>query len=95
MEFITDILTNPSIKRSVVGGITAAIIALNKKLGLQLELGDITALVTLAVAFIGQSAIKEVKLAGVEAAAKVDSVKAAVDVLNATPQTTTVNVESK
>ncbi len=77
-----DLLSNPSIKRAAVGGITAAIISLNHKLGLNLDLGDITALTTLAIAFLGQSALKEVKLAGVDAAAKVDTVRSAVDVIN-------------
>ena len=92
---MTDLLSNPSLKRAVVAGLTAAIIALNKKLGLDLNTESLGMLTGLAIAFIAQSAAKEVKLAGVEAAAKVDSVKAAVDVLNAQPSTTTVNVENK
>lgn len=85
MNFLAELLANTALKRAVVGGLTAAIIAGNKKLGLGLELGDIAALVTLAVAFIGQSAMKEVKMAGVEAAAKVDSAKSALDVINNPP----------
>lgn len=92
---MTELFANPSLKRAVVGALAAAIVALNKKLGLGLEVTDIIAITTLAVAFLTQSAMKEVKMAGVEAAAKVDSVKAAVDVLNATPSNTTVNVENK
>lgn len=95
MEFLAGLLSNPSLKRVVVGGLTAAIVALNKKLGLDLGPVDIVSLVTLAVAFLTQSAIKEVKLAGIDAAAKVDSVQAAVDVLNAAPSGTTVNVGTK
>ena len=92
---LSALLSNPSLKRAVVGAITAGAIMFNKKLGLQMELGDIAALVSLAIAFMGQSALKEVKLAGVEAAAKVDSVKSAVDIMNAVPANTQVNVETK
>lgn len=64
----------PGLKRLVVTAATAGLIALNKKLGLQLEVADITALTALAIAFIGQSALKEAKLKGAEAAAKVVTV---------------------
>lgn len=67
MDFISSLLGNPSLKRAAVGGITAGIIALNKKLGLELDTESIMALVGLAIAFIGQSAMKEVKLAGAKA----------------------------
>lgn len=80
---MTELLSNPSLKRAAVGAITAATIALNKKLGLGLELGDVAALVALAVAFLGQSAMKEVAVAKVDAAAKVTDAKSALDVLNA------------
>lgn len=76
-----ELLSNPSVKRAVVGGITAALIALNKKLGLQMDLGDIGALVTLAIAFIGQSAMKEVAAAKVEAAATIKTPSDAAKVL--------------
>lgn len=79
---MNELLSNPSLKRAAVGAITAALIALNKKLGLGMEVSDVIAITSLAVAFLAQSAAKEVKLAGVEAAAKVDSAKAAVDVIN-------------
>lgn len=82
MDFLSSLLSNASLKRAVVGAVTAALIAGNKKLGLGLEVSDVVALVTLAVAFIGQSAVKEVRLAGVEAAAKVADVPAAVAVIN-------------
>jgi hypothetical protein len=78
---MVELLTNPSLKRAAVGALAAALIALNRKLGLQLETADVAAIVALAVAFIGQSAAKEVKLAGLEAAKKVDSPEAARAVL--------------
>lgn len=74
MNFLDD---NPSLKRLVftLGG--AAIVALNKKLGLDLgdfEIGSITAIV---VAYLGQSALKEVQIAKVDAAAAVNTKSAA------------------
>ncbi len=95
MEFLSNLLDLNSLKRAGVGALTAAIIALNKKLGLQLDATDVISLTGLAVAYITQSAVKEVKLAGIDAAAKVDSVQAAVDVLSAAPSGTTVNVGTK
>ena len=77
-----DLLSNPSLKRFLVTLATAAVIALNKKLGLNLEVADVASLVALAVAFVGQSAMKEVKLAGQDAAAKVVDTNAAVAVIN-------------
>lgn len=82
MGFVAELLANPSLKRAVVGGITAALIAGNKKMGLGMELGDIAALVTLAVAFIGQSAMVSIKKAGMDAAAKVTTVEEAEAILN-------------
>jgi len=69
-----ELLANPSLKRFIVTIATAAVVALNKKLGLSLEVADVASIVALAVAFLGQSALKEVKLAGVDAAAKVATV---------------------
>ena len=68
MQILSNVLANGRLNRALVGGITAALIALNRKLGLGLELEDIAALVSLAVAYIGQSAMKEVKMAGVQLA---------------------------
>ncbi len=90
-----DLLANPSLKRAAVGALTAGVIVGNKRLGLGLETADIAALVALAIAFLTQSAIKEVKLAGQEAAERVDSAKAAAEVLSPSSPTTTVNVENK
>lgn len=79
---MTELLSNPSLKRAVVAGLTAALIALNKKLGLEMGTESLAMLTGLAIAFISQSAAKEVKMAGIEAAGKVADVKAAVDVIN-------------
>lgn len=92
---MTELLSNPSLKRAAVAGVTAILLAGNKKLGLDMDTEVLAMLTGLAIAFITQSAVKEVKIAGQEAAAKVDSVKAAVDVLNAKPSNTTVNVENR
>lgn len=59
---------NPTLKRLAVGVMTGAVVALNKKLGLDLETSDILALVGLAVSMITGSNWKEAKLAGAEAA---------------------------
>ena len=90
---MNDLLSNPSLKRAVVAGLTAALIALNKKLGLDMGTESLAMLTGLAIAFIGQSAAKEVKMAGIDAAAKVTDTKAAVDIINGpAPANTTVNV---
>lgn len=83
MSFLVDLLSNPSLKRAVVGGIAAAIIALNRKLGLGLETPDVASIVALAVAFLTQSALKEVHLAGIDAAGKVKTVDDAIKLFNA------------
>jgi len=89
---MTELLGNASLKRFVLALATLATIALNKKLGLQLDPVEVAALASFALGFVIQSATKEVKLAGQDAAAKVDTVKAAVEVMNAIPASTTVNV---
>lgn len=71
MSSIIDLLSNPSLKRLIVTICGAALVALNKRLGLDLSTVDIASITTLAIAFLTQSAIKEVKLAGVEAAARI------------------------
>lgn len=77
-----EILSNPSVKRAIVGAITALLVVLNEKLGLDLGMIDVTALVTLALGFITQSAVKEVKMAGVDAAAAIKSKEDAMVVIN-------------
>ncbi len=77
-----ELLANPSLKRAMVGALAAGLIALNKKFGLDLDMGDVGAIAAIAVAFMTQSAMKEVKLAGINAAAKVETVPQAVDAIN-------------
>ncbi len=84
MNFLAELLTNPSLKRYAVGTGTAALIALNKKLGLGMDSTEIIALVSLAIAFIGQSAAKEVIQSGQDAAAKVTTTSEAVTIINET-----------
>ena len=90
METITDILTNPTVRRVAVGGLAAAIVALNKKLGLGLETVDIAGLVSLALGYIIQSGlnskaqiIADAQAAGAEAAATIKTPEDAVAILNA------------
>jgi len=73
MNNLESIFGNASLKRAVVAAITALLIAGNKKLGLDMNTESLGMITGLAIAFITQSAMKEVKLAGVDAAAKVDS----------------------
>lgn len=82
METIAAFLASPAVKRLAVTLIGAATIALNNKLGLNLDSAEIASLAALILGFVIQSAAKEVKIAGQEAAAKVSDTKAAVDVLN-------------
>ncbi len=64
---------NPSLKRLVImlGGV--AVVAVNKKLGLDLGDLEIGSIATMVVAYLGQSAMKEVQLAKVDAAAAVST----------------------
>ncbi len=77
-----ELLSNPSLKRFLFTIAGAAVVAMNKKLGLGLDPVDIAGIVSMVVAFVGQSAWKEARLAGMDAAAKVTDVKAAVDIIN-------------
>lgn len=63
-----------------LGGV--AIIALNKKFGLNLDMSDVIALSGVIVAYVGGSNWKEAKLAGHEAAVKIATVPDAVNVIN-------------
>ena len=75
-----------SIKRFIAFLVGAAAITLNKKLGLELTTENQAALVTLIVAFIGQSMLKEKSLAQlkIESESAVTDTKSAIDVLNST-----------
>jgi hypothetical protein len=68
---MNEVLNNASLKRFILSLATLATIALNKKMGLQLDPVDIAALASFALGYVIQSATKEVKMAGVDAAAKV------------------------
>lgn len=64
---------NPSLKRLFFTLAGAAIVALNKKLGLDLDSMSIASISAMVVAYLGQSALKEVQLAKVDAAAAVST----------------------
>lgn len=88
-EQLKQLASNPTVRRLVVAGIAAAVVALNKKLGLNLDAEAIGGLVALAVAYLLQSAavdrariIADAKAAGDEAAAKVVTVEDAAKVLS-------------
>lgn len=87
METIQSLLANATLRRVAVGGITAAIVGLNKKLGLGLETSDTAELVGLAIAYILASNAKEAHIAGKEAAAKVTTLQDAVNSANSTGST--------
>ena len=82
MNAIVEMLSNPSLKRLLVTLGGAALVALNKKLGLDLSTVDIGSITALVVAFLTQSAAKEIKLAGIEAASKVTTPTQAASVLS-------------
>lgn len=52
---------NDTIRRAIAAAIAAGIIALNNKLGLNMGPAEISAIVGLALAYIGQSALKSIK----------------------------------
>jgi hypothetical protein len=90
METVTNILTNPTVRRVAVGGIAAALVALNKKLGLGLDGVDIAGLVSLALGYILQSGLNskaqilaDAQAAAAAASAEVKTPDDAVAVLNA------------
>lgn len=64
---------NPSLKRLMFTLAGAAVVALNKKLGLDLDSMSIASISAMVVAYLGQSALKEVQLAKVDAAAAVST----------------------
>lgn len=73
---------NGSVKRLGAFVVTAGVVALNKKLGLDLDTGTIGALVALALGFITQSMVKEkADATGKAAAEAVTSVSDAAAVL--------------
>lgn len=73
----TLLANNPGAKRLLftLGG--ALVVALNKKLGLNLSDFEIGSISTMVVAYIGQSALKEVQMAKVDAAATITTKSAA------------------
>jgi hypothetical protein len=62
---------NPSLKRLLFTLAGAAVVALNKKLGLDLDAMSIASIAGMVVAYLWQSAMKEVQMAKVDAAAAV------------------------
>ena len=79
-----DFFTSPTFRRLVVTLATAALVALNRRLGLGMEAADVAALAGLAAAYVAQSAAKsiaEAKAAGELAASRVETKADAVAVL--------------
>jgi hypothetical protein len=77
-----ELLANPSFKRIVFAVVGFAVVALNKRLGLNLDSTEVVSLLTLVLGFVAASNAKEVAIAKSDAAAKVVDVQAAVDVIN-------------
>lgn len=73
-----DLLTNnPSLKRLLIVLAGSALVAFDKKLGLNLSDFAIGSITTMVTGFLAQSAYKEVQMAKVEAAAAVTTKSAA------------------
>lgn len=70
------------LKRFGFGVVGAGVIAGNHKMGLNLDLGELGVFAGFVVSMVGQSAWKEVRLAGAAAAAKINSVPAALALIN-------------
>ena len=61
-------LTNPTLRRAVIFLASAAVVALNKKLGLDLDPTAIGSLAVMVVGYLGASNFKEASIAHAEAA---------------------------
>jgi hypothetical protein len=88
METVTAFLSNPTVRRLAVTGASAAVVALNHKLGLGLDTTEIGGLVALAIGYLLQSAatdkariVSEANAAAAAASAKVVTVDDAAKVL--------------
>lgn len=76
MQKLLEVLSNSSIRRFIVFLLTFATVALNKRIGLDLDPNAMFDVILVALGYIGQSAAKEVGVALADA--KVASVEAAV-----------------
>lgn len=56
---LVDFLTSPTVRRILVALSTGAVVALNKRLGLELDATEVGSLVTLAVAYLAQSVVMD------------------------------------
>lgn len=93
MEWLTSLLSSPSLRRAAAAAVTMGVLALNKRAGLNLDVGEIAGIVTTAVAYLAQSAamdkqrvIAEANAAGAAAAEKVKTVHDAAAVLAPAPE---------
>jgi hypothetical protein len=89
MEAVTAFLSNPTVRRLAVSGATALVIALNKRLGLNLDVSEVGGLVALVLGYLAQSAavdrariISEANAAATAAAGKVTTPADAAAVLS-------------
>lgn len=80
-----DSLKAATIKRLIAFVVGVAAVALNKKLGLDLDVESQAMLVTLILGYIGQSSLKEAKVESAKAAAGVTDTKTALTVLGDRP----------
>ncbi len=81
MEVLKAAIATGSFRRLVVGFSTGAVVVANKKLELGLDPTEIGELVLLAITYLVASNTAEVKKAGIEARAAVNTDKQAADVL--------------
>lgn len=79
MEALKEFLGGSTFRRFVVFAVGAVAVLLNKKLGLELGMEEQAALVTLVIAYLGQSAYKEAaKAKAMVSAADIKSVEDAI-----------------
>jgi predicted secreted protein len=78
MNSVLAFLSNPTVRRLAIAGLTAAVVALNKKLALGLENVDVGALVTLALGYLLQSAATDRARIMADAQSAADAAAAAV-----------------
>lgn len=67
MQSVLTFLANPSVRRFLVSMLAIGIAALNKRLGLNLEAGELFDVVLVALGYVGQSAAKEAMVAHADA----------------------------
>ncbi len=98
LQAIIDIVASATFRRLAVTGIGLAIPYLNKKFGWNIDSTQVIGILGLVVAYLAQSVTNEMhaRTAGVEAAAKINTVDDALAIINNTKPPTvapvTVNV---